>query len=596
MDATVQSKQLGQSGPLAVDCPMQGAEACVVHVGADTPLKPGDSTRIEIDVVAGSNLHGKNNVITNCATLFVVGQDAPPACAPVRLDPFNVKVNKTADDPACAPGAECHFTIDLFDPGPIDHDAPVTISDKLDAGSGAITSITPVSGRPFPCATAPTQIPFTCTSPGNYPLTVGEHVTFEMTVKMPATAAAQQFTNCITVADTRYYHPSQAGSASACATVSANPTGTGGTNGNTQPTKPPPGNPTRTPTACFGNMVPDGNGNCACPPNTPWNGKECSAGSGGWNGSRPIVLPCPKGTSGTYPDCQPSRIPSTSITPNKPLPVIKCPAGTTGTYPDCKVKPSGSGGAYPSKPGNEVLKCPAGTTGQYPDCKLVRKTAPKTDKTGPGSGGAYPIQPQTNKPAAKPLCPTGTHGRYPDCRPDRVQPPRQCANGMVGTYPDCMCPDGTRYSRQTRSCVAPPRRTCPEGTYGRYPRCAPNEPGQGSGGSNGTTPSVDCPPPGHLSRSGQCIQPAPQPTTPQTCRGGMVGTPPNCACPDGSRYSRLYRTCVPVTKPQPAPQPAPAPAPAPVGPTPHSTAPNPDDLTDYGGCSACAPDDDIHVH
>ncbi len=37
-------------------------------------------------------------------------------CKSVILDPFNVKVTKTGDQ-SCAPGGECHFTINLFNLG-----------------------------------------------------------------------------------------------------------------------------------------------------------------------------------------------------------------------------------------------------------------------------------------------------------------------------------------------------------------------------------------------------------------------------------------------------------------------------------------------
>ena len=147
----------------------------------------------------------KNDVVENCATLKAapgtIG-DGKRVCAQYTLDPFNVKISKTGDQ-TCAPGGECHFTLNLFNPGPIDHDAPVTISDHLEGLSSAqILSIKP----PLPCASQPTQIPFSCTSPGNVCLDFdgkpGEKCgpqTFDMVVRLPNDASAQQFSNCASV-------------------------------------------------------------------------------------------------------------------------------------------------------------------------------------------------------------------------------------------------------------------------------------------------------------------------------------------------------------------------------------------------------------
>ena len=113
----------------------------------------------EVTVVAGPSWT-KNSMMTFCGTLtgavdtFDNFHGDNEDCKSVILDPFNVKVAKTGDQ-SCAPGGDCHFTINLFNPGPIDHNAPVTISDHLKGLSSAhILSIKP----PLPCASQPTHI------------------------------------------------------------------------------------------------------------------------------------------------------------------------------------------------------------------------------------------------------------------------------------------------------------------------------------------------------------------------------------------------------------------------------------------------------
>ncbi len=188
------------------------------------------------------------------------------ACASAKLDPFNVKVAKTGDQ-QCPPGSDCTFKLTLFNPGPINHNAPVTISDKLTGlASAQIVSINP----PLPCASQPTQIPFSCTSPGPVRLDLDAAAgsefgprEFTMVVRLPSDATAEQFSNCASVAG-------DAGAATAqeaCHTVS------------TKPAEAPGG--------CAGGMVMTARG-CDCPIPTKWNGQAC-VGAGGIN-----TTPLPK--------------------------------------------------------------------------------------------------------------------------------------------------------------------------------------------------------------------------------------------------------------------------------------------------------------
>jgi hypothetical protein len=149
----------------------------------------------------------KNDNVQNCATLDVTDGtigDGLRVCAEYTLDPFNMKVSKTGDQ-SCTAGEICHFTLNLFNPGPIDHHAPVTISDKLTGLSSAqIVSIDP----PLPCATQPTQIPFSCTSPQSVCLEVDAKPgdtcgprEYHIVVRLPDDATAGQFSNCAAIAD-----------------------------------------------------------------------------------------------------------------------------------------------------------------------------------------------------------------------------------------------------------------------------------------------------------------------------------------------------------------------------------------------------------
>ena len=150
----------------------------------------------------------KDNILSLCAQLGTdpAGNDniqpnkPKEQCASVRLDPFAVEIKKSGRQ-SCSPGAECRFDLEIFNLGPILHDDPVTITDNLvGLGSAPIVSIVPAAGaKPFPCAPAPTQIPFTCS--GHMRLEINERHKYVMTVKLPADApAGGSFKNCARIA------------------------------------------------------------------------------------------------------------------------------------------------------------------------------------------------------------------------------------------------------------------------------------------------------------------------------------------------------------------------------------------------------------
>jgi hypothetical protein len=158
-------------------------------------MQVGGTLSIDVLVTPGPGWK-KNDILENCAAAYGGNGPAGVSCAEVKLDPFSVKITKTGDQ-SCKPGSECRFTLDIFNPGPIVHDAPVTVSDNLTGLSGAkIVSITQVSGNDtFPCSPAPTSLPFSCT--GRMHLEIDEHDVYSMVVQLPAEAPAQGwFSNC----------------------------------------------------------------------------------------------------------------------------------------------------------------------------------------------------------------------------------------------------------------------------------------------------------------------------------------------------------------------------------------------------------------
>ena len=534
----------------------------------------------------------KNATVQNCATLKVADGtigDSLRRCAQYTLDPFNVKVTKTGDQ-SCALGGDCNFTIRLFNPGPIDHNAPVTISDKLSGLSSAqIVSITP----PLPCAAQPTQIPFSCTSLGPVRLDLDAPEgspfgprNFKMVVRLPGDASSKQFSNCADVSD-----GSGAQGAQSCVTVAALPPvstcqagmiptngicacppgtkwngktcsgeGSGGFNTSMQPAPEPAPVLVTPPAACKFGMVLASSGLCACPPNSSWTGKACAAGpgSGGFNTSmQPAPEPAPVLTT------PPATCKFGMVLAGNGL--CACPPNSNWTGKACATGP-GSGGFNTSmQPAPEEIKvCPAARpVGTYPNCcpqgTEYRNGKCRNAQAAPVEvkcGGGLVKDARTGKCVA---CPRGMHTEGKACVPDKVRQQKQApaicpADRPVGAYPNC-CPQGTEYRNgkcrlprpaQERACPASrPIGTypncCPEGTQFRngacrrlreQPQeeqsCPPNRP-------NGTYPN--CCPEGTQFRDGACRRVRQQPQEEQSCPSNRPnGTYPNC-CPNGYEFN-----------------------------------------------------------
>jgi hypothetical protein len=505
-------------------------------------LAVGNQLPGEIEVIAGPGWQ-KNAILTMCVEIrpASLASDTNPAdnlsCKSVKLDPFNVKVSKTGDQ-TCAPGGDCHFTINLFNPGPIDHNAPVTITDQLKGlASAQILSIKP----PLPCASQPTQIPFSCTSPDNVCLDFngkpGEKCgpqTFEMVVRLPNDANAEQFSNCASVTDGEKHRSDD----EACHTVSLNP--------KTTETPPPPASqPARQPlppavAECVRGMVLI-EGLCQCPPGSAFNGRRCMAGPGSGGAypiqsqtdvPRPQLVCPPRRPNGVYPDCCPRdmefKFGACRLTRVEPPPPIRVcpPRRPNGVYPDCcprgmEFKFGACRSIHVESPPPIRVCPPRRPNGVYPDCcprdmefkyGACRHPTP-TDNSGGGTNGTQNQETDRN-------CPLGTHKvRRPGqrgggiCLQDHVEPSRCPDKRPVGTPPNC-CPQGTAY--RMGSCYAD---HCPPGMIGRPPRCRPVK-------ANPTPTPAPTP-------TGPTPKPVPQ--QPKCSGDKILSSSGQCVCPGGTK-------------------------------------------------------------
>jgi hypothetical protein len=488
----------------------KGSVPCTIN---NLKLAPGGAVSVGVTVTPGK-VWSKGNELEHC-TIFnsadsksdlTIDKPANPtedfACAKARLDPFALKITKSGAQ-SCQPGANCSFDLEIFNPGPILHDDPVTIADNLTGIAGAeIVSITQVSGDDaFPCSPAPTKLPFSCT--GKMRLEIDERDKYTMVVKLPAEAPAQGwFSNCASVS------PPQAAVGQAA---------TGGT---------PSENSCRVVTlenTCTGGREPTKDGSCACPPGTSWDGKACNSGSGGTNKTAPQTEeqakpkqeqqkpPAPK-TGRQKQVCPPDRpvgvspycCPQTYEYRDKKC---RCPKGKVEINGICQVPPKPAPQEPPKEktcPPNTVLQngncrplpCPPGTVGVPPICvpqgQKKEKQKPKEEDCPPG----YRKLSKANK-----------YGTY--CEPIDQGPPKCPADKPNGTPPNC-CAPGTRF---TEGFCYPDK--CSPGWTGLPPHCQP--PAQ---------------------------QQQPQPTGPSPkCAPPLIGTPPNCHCPGGYSFDPESKMC-----------------------------------------------------
>jgi hypothetical protein len=141
-------------------------------------LPPGMSHSIDVTIDTAPLLAAGNHGFRNCAVL-----GAPwygEACAEGGTQ---LVIAKTAPA-ACAPGADCTFSITVTNVGSLPFSGDVVLSDSMFMGGGTalpapITAIAP----PLGCAPAPGALPFSCTAP--LTLAGGAAQKFDITVTMP---------------------------------------------------------------------------------------------------------------------------------------------------------------------------------------------------------------------------------------------------------------------------------------------------------------------------------------------------------------------------------------------------------------------------
>ncbi len=336
-------------------------------------LEPGQSISLTEDVLPRG--WTKGNVMETCVTLRagmggLANASGQQACATVELDPFNLKVRQSGSD-KCAPGETCHFTFTVFNDGPIPHNAPVTFSDSMGAGTPVlrILSIVP----PLPCATQPVQIPFVCTTPTRFRLENGDSHVYEITARMPTDGPiVDSFRNCTAVR--RPWDPAVAAAEAESSPTLAvlnmplpeAPGETGCHEFKTGPAAP----------TCGGGMVLDVTNQCACPAGMAPSGSKCVPASvcpAGWNGAYPHC--CRNGTVWSENRCVHATSCAAGLAwnGNRCAPAAVCPAGWNGAYPQCCPSSQFQNGKCRSaaaKSGSAVCGSDR-PSGVYPNCCLA---------------------------------------------------------------------------------------------------------------------------------------------------------------------------------------------------------------------------------
>jgi uncharacterized repeat protein (TIGR01451 family) len=487
-----------------------GAAGKITCEAAKMVFSPQGGNSFEITVVPGPSWK-KNDVLTNCATLQY-GPDGKngndhgtiktddKGCASIKLDPFKLEAQKSGDQ-QCQPGGDCKFKLTIFNPGPIDHHAPVIVTDSISGvGNAQIVSINP----PLGCPQQPTSVPFTCTIP-HMDLVVDQRVDHEVVLKLPDAAQGGSFSNCL---DIKGQASGGTGASKACVAVALAPKEEPKQEQQQQQNTPPPPPATNALPAlrCAADEV-GVYPNCY-KPNNP--------GSGGSN------MVAPQAETPVSPP------PVASAPPPQAKKVVPCKGGKVGTPPNCRCPAN----TVERKGVCQARSCPQGTRGKYPNC--VRDCPPGTIYEDgvclrdPGNGGYNPNRPYQE-------CPYGTSGEYPNCV-------RDCPTGYIFRNGVCMPRYQGRPDQDGGGEMGP--RECPPGTIGRYPRCrAPG--GDGMGGSNGNMGGGGPPqcPPGTIGAYPRCGRPTiptgPQPQMPQQVPD-QVGPspkptqpPPPKACPSG---------------------------------------------------------------
>ncbi len=581
---------LPQGAGLPIDCNVGKGEpmsiARCTFFGQES-LQPKEKKTFIAKIFPGDAWQ-KDNILKNCAQVShdPASNDPdiahPQVCAEIRLDPFALKIEKSGAQ-SCQPGGECRFDLDIFNPGPILHDDPVTVVDGLTGlNSAQIVSITPAAGAdPFPCTPAPTQISFSCTGPMK--LEIGEHNKYTMTIRLPANAPTSgSFKNCAILSspEAAAAAKQQVGKTEAESRARAMATQGGKVSESADchdvklepatASSAPSGQPqltiekTATASSCT-----DAGGGCtfdivvrntgSAPFTGPIEVEETVKADGAIAAS--ANLRAEANAPWTCKNSKPARFLCTRPGPlgagkedtlkvnfglradTGAKEIENCAEIKGGAGPACAKIPLGAPEQAPSPAtchGGMVLTkagrcaCPPGTTWQRREC--VADAA--------GGGFNTSREPPARPPESRPPCPKGqvmrNDGRCVDAGEPATSPkakPVCPPDRPVGTYPNC-CPTGTEYKRG--KCRTPPQpqqqqpqkldltKSCPDGsTVPVWKKCPrPQQPQQKPNvcppdRPNGTPPN--CCPDGTQYRKGGCY--------PLKCTPGWTGVPPDCQPP-----------------------------------------------------------------
>ncbi len=277
---------------------------------------------------------------------------------------------------------------------------------------------------------------------------------------------------------------------------------------------------------CFGGMMMNAAGRCACPGDSLWQGRICRVSAAKIDAVPSVGVP-------------PSSVVPVPVTPRLPdaTQVRTCPAERpNGVAPNCCPLYTVFRGGVCVRTGQtprsdadkvQVQLCPSDRpVGAPPNC------CPRdTTFDGRACVRAAPMQiPKTGGSAGS----------------DKVQARGCPSERPVGSWPNC-CPEGTSYANgrclrkaQTQAPQQQPNVCPPDRPVGTYPNCCPPGTTYTNAGCAGGGYNTSREPPPRNSTKGKVEQvPRPQKIPPiditprQQCPSYQIGAWPNCRCPKG---------------------------------------------------------------